>query len=558
MEPNSVAATPVRPVTYPPRPANNPAGAPEEGNYTGIQLTSQVKINVNPCYTPRTMEVFQWVNDQLLPAVSRSRITDDQKANIAPMLLSYFCGEAKDRLDYAIAKGKIDPNGTHKDLDSFCEALMISDCFGFPNAELAQEALTTLEANVCFSDMNNSLWVQKFIKYFPLFNVLLQEDSYKSYFDRMAKCLVVGLRERVLKQSAWQRWQQLATAAAAEVAANQNTPPRAWAAAMSALSDYVFEELDTYKDINMNSQAERDAVRKSVQDVMFNSPQHIPARQTPQAPVHHVQAPDSYQVPANVTQPSQPQPSTVNQVQSYPQPPTVQPVNTDCHSLVPYHQKPADPMQAMMEMMASINNTNMQMFKEIQESNVRMHKEVLDAINSNKSDRSNRNNSGNDGDSKSGKKCFLCKEKHSHIRECRDPRSYAMQLAHTRPAKLKNMSDKPVMSNQIKKWMIEQYNAMHPNDQTTLEQEVNASLGALSASVSAISNTVAVQPQTSVEQARAVLEAAGLQVVTAQPVSHAPAPQAAPLPPSSQPPPGHSHPPPDPQSGHGHPNYMFQ
>ena len=144
MEPNSVAATPVR---YPPRPANNPAGAPEEGNYTGIQLTSQVKINVNPCHTPRTMEVFQWVNDQLLPAVSRSRITDDQKANIAPMLLSYFCGEAKDRLDYAIAKGKIDPNGAHKDLDSFCEALMIADCFGFPNAEIAQEALSTIEAS---------------------------------------------------------------------------------------------------------------------------------------------------------------------------------------------------------------------------------------------------------------------------------------------------------------------------------------------------------------------------------------------------------------------------
>ena len=55
MEPNSVAATPVRPVPFPPNPATTAQG----GSNTGIQLTSQVKINVNPCYTLVTMEVFQ-------------------------------------------------------------------------------------------------------------------------------------------------------------------------------------------------------------------------------------------------------------------------------------------------------------------------------------------------------------------------------------------------------------------------------------------------------------------------------------------------------------------
>ena len=82
--------------------------------------------------------------------------------------------------------------------------------------------------------------------------------------------------------------------------------------------------------------------------------------------------------------------------------------------------------------------------------------------------------------------CACCKQKHDEPSDCKHPDSFAMQLANTRPAKLKNIRGVTIGAVQIRPWMIKHYNSFHPNALTTLEAETNAATAGATTGVNMI------------------------------------------------------------------------
>jgi hypothetical protein len=152
------------------------------------------------------IDALNWVSDSLYPALAKAAIPDSDRKKIGPSLIPYFNGLARDRIKQARVKGLLDPDNEHKALDDFVKAILSPGVFGFASSDDARAMLDSLESLVVNSQIPNSEWITRFNHYLTLFDCLLDTTRPLDYYDRMATCLIRGLRDFSMKSKVLDSW----------------------------------------------------------------------------------------------------------------------------------------------------------------------------------------------------------------------------------------------------------------------------------------------------------------------------------------------------------------